>query len=112
MFGAMNANVGVRLAAMVLVCCSASSCANLSFKRQTETSGTFTSTGMSFTILSVDIPKNALLIARENASDANMANLVVEETKVVPYLGPFDWLLDIIGVRYARVEGTWGFAGK
>ena len=29
---------------------------------------------------------------------------------MTPYLGPFDWLLDIVGIRYARISGTWGFA--
>ena len=52
------------------------------------------------------------MIARENASDANLANMVVQETTVFPYLGPFDFLFDIIGIRFARVTGTWGFAGK
>jgi hypothetical protein len=88
------------------------SCADLSFERKTETSGTFTSTGWALTLFAVDIPKGALQIARENASDANLANTVVEEVKVVPYLGRwFDWLLDIVGIRYARVSGTWGFTG-
>jgi len=26
-----------------------------------------------------------------------------------PYLGPFDWLLEIIGFRRAVIRGTWGF---
>jgi hypothetical protein len=88
------------------------SCGSVSFKRKTETSGTFSSSGWAFTIFSVDIPKGALQIARENASDSNLANLTVEEVRVIPYFGAFDWLLDIISVRYARVSGTWGFAGK
>lgn len=89
-----------------------SSCGSLSVKRRTETSGTFHSSGWAFTIFSVDIPKGALQIARENASDTNLANLTVEDVLVIPYLGSFDWLLDIISVRYARVSGTWGFDGK
>jgi hypothetical protein len=88
------------------------SCANLSFQRDTVTSGTFQSTGMAVTLFSFDLPKGALMIARENASDANLANMVVTETRVVPYLGPFDFLLDIIGVRWASVKGTWGAAPK
>jgi hypothetical protein len=88
------------------------SCANLTFKRDTVTSGTFESTALAFTLISFDLPKGAMLIARENVSDANLANMVVTETKVVPYLGPFDFLLDIIGVRWARVKGTWGAAPK
>lgn len=103
---ARSRSIGLALAV------SLASCASLTFERTTETSGTFTSTGLAFTIFAVDIPKGALQIARENASDANLANLVVEEVTVTPYLGTwFDWLLDILSVRYARVKGTWGFAG-
>jgi hypothetical protein len=86
-----------------------SSCASVEFKRDSQTSGTFVSTGWSFTILSYDLPKGALKIARENASDARQPNMVVTDATVVPYLGPFDVLLDIISIRYARVIGTWGF---
>jgi len=84
-------------------------CANLSFTRDSPTSGEFRSTGFSFTILSWDLPKGARLIAQENASDANLPNTVVERDTVFPYLGPLDWLLDIVGVRYAVIEGSWGF---
>lgn len=87
-------------------------CAGVSFERATETSGTFSSYGIALTILSVDFPKGAMLIARENASDANLANMEVEESSVFPYLGPLDFLLDIIGIRYARISGTWGFSGR
>lgn len=96
-----------------LVCALAAlswtSCANLSFTRKTETSGTFTSSGWAVTIFAVDIPKGALQIARENASDANMPNLAIDEVKVIPDLGPVDWLLDVLSIRYARIRGTWGF---
>lgn len=88
------------------------SCSSLSFQRKTETSGTFSSSGWALTFLSVDIPKGALQIARENASDSNLANLQVEKVLVVPDLGGFNWILDIFSIRYARIEGTWGFAGK
>ena len=87
-------------------------CAGVSFDRKTETSGTFTSYGVAFTILSSDFPKGALQVARENASDANLANMEVHKSLVIPYLGPFDWLLDILGIRYARISGTWGYGGK
>ena len=87
-------------------------CSSLSFERYTATSGTFSSTGWSVTILSVDFPKGALLIARENASDANLANMVVESVTVVPYLGPFDWIFEFFCIRFARVSGTWGFTGQ
>jgi len=53
-----------------------------------------------------------MLIARENASDANLANMEVDKSSVFPYFGPLDWVLDILGVRYARISGTWGFAGR
>lgn len=88
------------------------SCASLEFRRDTQTSGTFRSSGWALTIFSADIPKTAEQIARENASDANMANTQITDIMVVPYLGPFDWLLDILSVRYCRIEGTWGFAGS
>lgn len=99
------------LAGMALVAV-ASGCAGVSFERATETSGTFTSYGVALTLLSADFPKGAMQIARENASDANLANMEVQESIVTPYLGPLDWLLDIIGVRYARISGTWGFSGR
>jgi hypothetical protein len=69
----------------------------------------FRSTGFAFTLISWDLPKGARLIAQENASDANLPNTVVQRDTVFPYLGPFDWLLDIVGMRYAVIEGTWGF---
>ena len=89
-----------------------SACAGVSFERRTETSGTFTSYGIAVTILSSDFPKGALQIARENASDAGLANMEVEKSVVFPYFGPLDWLLDILGVRYARISGTWGYASR
>ncbi|MCZ6596889.1 MAG: hypothetical protein O7B99_04550 [Planctomycetota bacterium] len=85
------------------------SCASVKFERRSETSGTFTSSGWSFTVLSHDIPKDALNIARENASDARQPNMVVEETLVIPDFGWLNWMLDIISIRYARISGTWGF---
>ena len=92
-----------------LVALLAASCASVNFQRDSLTSGTFVSTGWSFTFFSRDVPESALNIARENASDARQPNMVVDETIVVPYLGPLDFLLDIISVRYARISGTWGF---
>ena len=88
------------------------SCASLEFEQDTQTSGTFVSKGMAFTILAVDIPKTAEQIARENAADANMPNTIVQEATIFPYLGWFDWLLDVIGIRWARIKGTWGFPGE
>ena len=101
-----------RSLAVFALAVSLDACASLSFERTTETSGRFTSSGMALTLLSVDFPKSALQIARENASDSNLANLQVQRVLVVPYLGPLDWLLDIVGVRYARISGTWGFQGR
>jgi len=95
-----------------VVAATLTGCAGVSFERSTETSGTFTSYGMAMTLLSSDFPKGAMLIARENASDANLANMEIEESVVFPYLGPIDFLLDIIGFRYARIRGTWGFSGQ
>ena len=85
-------------------------CADLEFERDTETSGTFTSTGTSLTLLSWDLPKDAMNIARENASDARQANMVVRYARVWPYLGKLDWILDIVSIRFAKISGTWGFA--
>ena len=93
--------------ALALAC----SCSSVSFQRDTESSGTFVATGWAVTLFSVDIPKSALNIARENASDANLPNTVVQEVTVAPYLGAFDFLFDIFCVRHATVRGTWGFSG-
>jgi hypothetical protein len=93
--------------ALALLCAS---CSSLAFERETKTSGTFRSSGVAVTLLSWDLPDSALNIARENAADSRLANLKVERTRVFPDLGPVDWLLDIVGVRYARVSGTWGSA--
>ena len=105
----MRKHVAHRAALAAALALVAASCASVEFRRNSATSGTFESTGWSFTILSYDIPKSALKIARENASDARQPNMVVTEATVIPDLGPFDVLLDIISVRYARVAGTWGF---
>ncbi len=91
--------------------CVASGCSSLQFERTSESAGTFVSTGVAFTLFSIDIPKSAINIARENASDANRPNMEVSEAVVTPHLGWFDWLLDIVGIRRARIEGTWGFQG-
>ncbi len=98
--------------AAVSICLALSGCASVSFERQTATSGTFKSTGWSITILQMDFPKGALMVARENASDANMANMVVENVTQIPSWPPLDWLFDIFSIRYASVSGTWGFTGQ
>ena len=89
-----------------------SSCASVSFDRQTQTSGTFSSSAIAVTILGWDLPKRAVDIARDNASDAGLVNMQIEHVTVTPYFGWFDWLLDIIGIRFATVNGTWGYDGK
>lgn len=100
------------LAAALVCALTLSSCAGLSFQRETETSGTFEATGWNLTFFTWDFPKRAIDIARENASDANLANMQVTETYQSPHLGWFNWLLEILSVRYARLRGTWGFSGE
>lgn len=97
------------LLALVLTICCLGSCASVEFHRDTATSGTFEATGWAFTLFSHDFPKSALDIARENVSDARQQNVVVTEASVWPDLWIFDWVFEIIGVRRARVAGTWGF---
>ena len=99
-------------AATAILLSGLTGCGSIGFERTSETSGTFHATGMAFTIFSIDLPKGAQLIARENASDANLPNMEVMNTTVFPYLGPFDWILDIISLRWAKVEGTWGYAPR
>jgi hypothetical protein len=84
-------------------------CASTELTRETQTSGTFESTAWTVTILAIDIPKGALVAARENVNNMGLANAVVTEPQVAPYLGWFDWFLDILSVRRARLRGTWGF---
>lgn len=92
-----------------LILASLGACSSIEFKRDTESSGSFVSTGTSFTLFGVDFPRSALNQARENASDAGLHHMVVTEADVWPFLGPLDFLLEIISVRYAVVEGTWGY---
>ena len=99
-----------RAALAAALALSAASCASVSFTRDTETSGRFDSSGIALTLFSFDLPKRAIDIARENASDSRQPNMVVDEEWVFPHLGPLDFLLDIVGIRYARVSGSWGFA--
>jgi len=82
---------------------------SLEIQRDTQTSGTYYASGWNFTFLSLDLPQDAMLIARENVSDARLDNLDVTTAWRGPYLGPFDWLLEIIGFRRAVIRGTWGF---
>ena len=87
----------------------AASCSSVEFQRTTESSGTFVASGTSFTIFGVDIPRSALNQARENASDAGLHNMEVTDSTLWPYLGWFDWVFEIISIRHARIEGTWGY---
>ncbi len=100
-----------RLAGAVLVAAMASSCANLSVKSDSATSGTFSSTARSFTFLSWDMPRPAIQVAHENASDTGLPNLQATSVKETDW-GWFDWVLEIIGSRSASVRGTWGFTGE
>ena len=95
--------------APLLLCLAA--CASVEFERTTETSGTFVSSGRSFTILSIDLPKEALQIARENAADVGLANMQVDTVVVSPDWGWWNWVLDVVSVRKATLRGTWGFDG-
>jgi len=97
---------------LLLAALSLASCASLDITRDTQTSGRFESTGTAFTILSIDLPKPALNIARDNAADARLTNMQVTDIVRRPDLGSWDWLLDILGVRFVRIEGTWGFTGE
>jgi hypothetical protein len=87
-------------------------CASVDFERTTETSGTFVSVGQSITIFSIDVPKEALQIARENAVDSGLAHLQVDSVTLSPDWGWWNWVLDIVSVRKATLRGTWGFEGK
>jgi hypothetical protein len=87
----------------------AAGCSSVEFQRTTESSGTFVASGTSFTIFGVDIPRSALNQARENASDAGLHNMEVTDSTLWPYLGWLDWIFEIISVRHATIEGTWGY---
>jgi hypothetical protein len=89
-----------------LVLCS---CASVEFQRTSSTSGTFRSSALAVTFLSWDMPQSAVDSAHENASDVGQPNTVPTSQWVFPQLGWFDWLLEIVSVRYAVVEGTWGY---
>lgn len=107
----MPRNISSSFAVLVLVSASAfSSCASVHFDRTTPTSGTFTSSATSVTFFGFDFPTHALLAARGNASDATQPNTVATTERVFPYLGAFDWILDIFSVRFAKITGTWGYA--
>ena len=68
----------------------------------------FSSSAVAFTFLGKDYPAEALRLARANAADSTLPDMIVRKEWVFPYLWRLDFLLDIISVRYARVTGTWG----
>lgn len=88
-----------------LVLCA---CAHLEVEPEDDGSGTFYSSAMSFTFLGRDFPQSAMLLARANASDSQLPNLIVNEERIFPYFWRFDFLLDILSVRWASVRGTYG----
>lgn len=100
------------LPAVLLALASLASCASIDITRDTQTSGRFESTGFAVTVLSIDLPKPALNIARDNAADTRLTNMQVTDIERTPDLGSWDWLLDILGARYVRIVGTWGFTGE
>lgn len=95
--------------ALLLACVLASaSCANLTVTPTDEHSGTFESGAMAFTFLGKDFPQSAVLLARANAADSQLQNLVVTEERIFPYFWRLDFLLDVISVRWAWISGTYG----
>jgi len=97
------------LASALLALLLFGACASLTFDRTTEGAGTFKSSAVSFTLLGMHFPSGAMMSARANASDSTLPNLEVNREVLRPYFGRLDFLLNILSVRYARVEGTWGF---
>jgi len=97
---------------VLLICLWTPSCASLSLKRTTQTSGTYHSSAWAFTIFSFDVPRGALIAARENAADIHRANTNEIQARVTPDLGWFNWILDIVSIRKATVKGTWGFEAE
>jgi len=102
-------------ATLVLLLCAllaCVSCANLDVRPDDADSGTFRSTAVSFTFLGRDFPQSAILIARANAADTRLPNLVVTQERIFPYFWKLDFLLDVLSLRWAAVEGTYGPAGE
>lgn len=101
------------LAARLSLCALAlgltTACSSMEFTRLSETHGEFYANGVAITILGIDWPKRAVDIPRENLSDARQPNMRIQDELIFPYLGPVDWLLDILSIRFASISGTWGF---
>ena len=101
-----------RLATGVLLGLLASSCASLSFEPVDGGRGTFESRALAFTFLGRDYPQSAILLARANASDSGLPAMEVEKERIFPYFWKFDFLLDVLSLRYASVSGSYGPAEK
>jgi hypothetical protein len=99
------------LASLVLCLCL-TACSSIEVERTTRTSGNFRSRAWAFTLLTWDMPQTALGRARENAADTRLVNMRVDKVRVTPDWGWWNWLFDIISVRVATIEGTWGFTGE
>lgn len=95
-------------ALVLLLALACGSCASLQFEPHDDGTGTFRSTAVAFTFLGRDFPQSAALLARANASDSQLPNLVVTEETVFPYFWRLDFLLDVISIRWATVSGTYG----
>jgi hypothetical protein len=113
MFAPMTPTAPRRTARALLLplALAAASCASIEVTRSTQTSGHFESKATSWMLLWWDVPREALDVARDNAADARLSNVRVTEAYIRPHFGWFDWLYQILGVRWATVRGTWGFEG-
>jgi hypothetical protein len=87
---------------------ASASCASLSLTPTDEHAGTFRSTALTFTFLGRDYPQSAVLLARANAADSALPNLVVGREWIFPYFWKLDFLLDVISIRWASVSGSYG----
>jgi hypothetical protein len=96
----------------IVLCVALAACNSIRVDRTTKTSGTFRSRAWAFTILSWDLPQTALGHARENAADTRLVNMQISRVRVTPDWGWWNWIFDIISVRVATIEGTWGFSGE
>ncbi len=101
----MLARARILACACVLAC---SACASVDFVPVDASSGTFRSSALAFTFLGRDFPQSAILLARANAADSQLPNLVVTEERIFPYFWKLDFLLDVVSVRWASVHGTYG----
>jgi hypothetical protein len=99
------------MSARILLLCAAlalSACASLSVTPKDASTGSFRSSALTLTFLGNDYPQSAILLARANAANAQLANQIVTRELIFPYFWKFDFLLDILSVRWASVSGTYG----